>query len=115
MGADEDLAGQAKACVDRLRALTSGGGEAPLAADRVGGKVLCVQQHPSVQVIDSLALESPLAMLHWVGWGDITRPDCSLDPSRYEVFLLNLALIIQVFLMFLISAVKHAKIENITS
>lgn len=69
VGADEDLAGQAKACVDRLLALTSGDGEAPLAADRVGGKVLCVQQHPSVQVIDSLALESPLAMLHWVGVG----------------------------------------------
>lgn len=64
VGADEDLAGQAKACVDRLHALTSGGGEAPLAADRVGGKVLCVQQHPSVQVIDSLAFESPLALLH---------------------------------------------------
>jgi len=55
-----DLAGQVSVCIDRLHALSSMRG---IARCRQRGKVLCVQQHPYVWVISSLAFESPLEIL----------------------------------------------------
>lgn len=66
----QDLAGQvSSACMDRLHALSSRRGTTGC---RQRGKVLCVQQHPYVQVIGSLAFESLFKILEGVDLGNLT-------------------------------------------
>lgn len=75
MGVNEDCSVRPGWTSERLQwtdFMSSAVQEAPLAADREGGKVLCVQQHPYVQVIGSLAFESLLKILQVGGGVNLT-------------------------------------------
>ena len=85
-----DLAGQVSACVDRLHALSRRRGTT--GCRQRGGKVLCVQQHPYVHVIGSLAFESLLKILREGKGGNLVTliwRDISLNPSRTDMLLLD--------------------------
>lgn len=82
-----DLAGQVSACIDRLHALSSRRGTAGC---RQRGKVLCVQQHPYVLVIGSLAFESLFKILG----GTLGQEPCDFmwyqsESSRTDMLLLD--------------------------